>query len=73
MRVTRRRLLEGVAAIPAGIALAALGARASQVLRGAAPSFRPFPDGTSATRCALCGRPDHAMLDPVCPALRKVI
>jgi hypothetical protein len=73
MHVTRRRLLEVAAAVPAGVALAALGARASQVMLGAASSFRPSADGTSATRCALCGGADHAMLDPGCPAARKVI
>jgi hypothetical protein len=73
MQVTRRRLLEVAAAVPAGVVLAALGARASQVILGAASSLRPSPDGTSATRCALCGRADHAMLDPACPAARKVI
>jgi hypothetical protein len=73
MRLTRRRFLEAAAAGPLVVALAGLGARASQVLLGAAPSIRPSPDGTSGTRCALCGRADHAMLDPACPAARKVI
>lgn len=73
MRVTRRRLLEAAVAVPAGVALAAFGARASQVMRDAASSFRPSPEGTSDTRCALCGGADHAMLDPACPAARRVI
>jgi hypothetical protein len=35
-------------------------------------SMRPATDGTSATRCALCGAVDHAMLDPRCPRALRV-
>lgn len=72
MRISRRHLLEAAGIIPIGLGLTVLGARAAQVLVDVAPSFRPTGGGTSATRCALCGARDHAMLDPRCPAARQV-
>jgi hypothetical protein len=41
--------------------------------RGAAAALRPSGEGTSATRCGLCGATDHTMLDPRCPAAKPVI
>jgi hypothetical protein len=73
MPLSRRRLLATAAAIPIvlvvgrGIRLAADGARA------AVTALRPPAQGTSATRCGLCGSPDHTMLDPRCPAARPVL
>jgi hypothetical protein len=73
VRISRRHLLEAAGVVPIGLILTVLGARASQVLVDAAPSLRPTGGGTSATRCALCGASDHAMLDPRCPAARQVL
>lgn len=73
MRLSRRRLLVTSAAIPVvlfagrGIQLAVDGARS------AAAALRPPAAGTSATRCGLCGSPDHTMLDPRCPAAKRVV
>jgi hypothetical protein len=41
--------------------------------RSAAAALRPPAQGTSATRCGLCGSPDHTMLDPRCPAAKPVM
>ena len=40
---------------------------------GAIRAVRPGPLGTSATRCAQCGSPEHAMLDARCPLARRVL
>ena len=73
MPLSRRRLLAVAAALPIvlvaerGIRFAADGARA------AATALRPASSGTSATRCAMCGSPDHTMLDRRCPAAKPVL
>lgn len=73
MRLSRRRLLSTVAAIPV-ILLIDRGARiAGDGVGAAVAALRPPTQGTSASRCALCGSPEHAMLDPRCPAARPVI
>jgi len=73
MHLTRRRLLLGAAAIPA-VAAADHATRAiAGVIGTAVRAARPPADGTSATRCAFCGASDHAMLDPRCPAARRVV
>jgi hypothetical protein len=41
--------------------------------RNVALPRRPAAAGTSATRCAACGAPEHAMLDRRCPAAPRVI
>ena len=70
MPVTRRRLLTAVGAVAAFV-VAERGARAAADAVGrAVTAMRPTPSGTSATRCALCGAADHAMLDPRCPRAR---
>jgi hypothetical protein len=72
MRVSRRRLLAVAASIPAllvardGAQLLTAGAR------GAVAALRPPAQGTSATRCGLCGGTDHTMLDPRCPAAKRI-
>lgn len=73
MPLTRRRLLLAASAAPIGLALAALVGRAGDVADSAAAALRPAATGTSATRCAACGGMSHTMLDPRCPAARKVI
>ena len=71
--LTRRRLLVGAAAIPA-LAAANHAARSlAGVVGSTVRAVRPPADGTSATRCARCGARDHAMLDPRCPAAKRVI
>ncbi len=73
MRISRRHLLAASAAVSVvfiaerGVRFAADGARA------VAGALRPPAQGTSATRCALCGSAQHTMLDPRCPIARKVI
>lgn len=73
MPITRRDMLRAAIVIPTGAAVAAFVGRAGETLRVAARELRPEPDGTSATRCAACGARGHTMLDPHCPAARKVI
>jgi hypothetical protein len=73
MRLSRRRLLAAAAAVPVVLA-GERGVRfVADGVRGAADALRPPAQGTSATRCALCGSPDHTMLDPRCPVARPVI
>ncbi len=73
MSLSRRRLLAAAAAAPA-LLLAGRSLRAAGgAVGGAIRAVRPPADGTSATRCALCGAGDHAMLDPRCPAARRVV
>jgi hypothetical protein len=62
---SRRTVLRGLALLPV---LAATAAAGNLVLRGAG---RPAAEGTSATRCGLCGGRDHAML--ACPSARGVL
>lgn len=64
---SRRGFLAGLVALPAAF----LGARALAAARKAAAFARPGAEGTSATRCALCGARDHAMLD--CPDAPAVV
>lgn len=72
MRVSRRRLLAVAASIPA-VLVARQGAQLlADGARGAAAALRPPSHGTSATRCGLCGGWDHTMLDPRCPAARRI-
>lgn len=73
MRLTRRNLLIAAGAVSA-FAIAERGTRvASEAVGRAVTAMRPAADGTSATRCALCGAADHAMLDPRCPRARPGI
>lgn len=70
MPLTRRRLLAAAGAASA-FAITERGVRAASDAVGRAVSaMRPATQGTSADRCALCGSPDHAMLDPRCPRSR---
>lgn len=64
---SRRGFLAGLLGLPAAF----VGARALAALGRAASFARPRPEGTSATRCALCGARDHAMLD--CPRAPGVL
>lgn len=70
MPVTRRRLLIAAGAVSA-FAVTERGVHAASAAVGrAVAAMRPAASGTSATRCALCGAADHAMLDPRCPQAR---
>lgn len=78
MPVARRQLLIAAAVVPtsfvAGRAARAVDGSVQAAVSGAARAARPEPAGTSATRCARCGAPDHTMLDPRCrmaPAFRS--
>ena len=64
---SRRGFLAGLLALPAAFP----GAKAVASIGRAASFARPRADGTSATRCALCGARDHAMLG--CPDARKAV
>lgn len=73
MRLTRRRLLTA-AGTAAAFAVTERGVRASTAAIGSAiGAMRPPAQGTSTGRCALCGSPDHAMLDPRCPRSRPSV
>jgi hypothetical protein len=68
--VTRRHVLIAAGAASA-FAVTERGVRAAAGAIGmAVAAMRPPADGTSATRCALCGAANHAMLDPRCPRAR---
>jgi len=70
MLVTRRHLF-AVAGATAAFIVIERGTKAVVAAAGRAViAMRPAPSGTSADRCALCGSPDHAMLDPRCPRSR---
>lgn len=73
MPFTRRQLLRAAGIVPIGLTVSALVAHVGAILRSSAAALRPRASGTSATRCALCGSAGHTMLDPRCPAARKVI
>ena len=73
MPLTRRQLLRAASIAPIGLAIAALVEHAGKVVDSAAAALRPPAFGTSATRCAACGGRGHTMLDPRCPAARRVI
>lgn len=72
MPLTRRRLLAAAGAVSA-FAVTERGVRAaSAAVGGAIAGIRPRAQGTSTDRCALCGSPDHAMLDARCPRSHPV-
>jgi hypothetical protein len=73
MPLVRRELLRAAVIIPTSAIGAAIALRLADRLRVAAPHLRPRPDGTSATRCGACGGRNHTMLDPRCPAARRVL
>jgi hypothetical protein len=73
MGLSRRRLLRiaavasaGAAVASAGAVLAPLSAADARAARALAAHVRPEPVGTSTTRCAACGSPDHGMLGGHC-------
>ena len=72
MAVTRRRLLIAAATLPALLAARRGVELAGDAITGAVASMRPAPAGTSATRCAQCGAPDHTMLSTACPLAPRV-
>jgi hypothetical protein len=73
MRLTRRHLLTAAGAVSA-FAITERAVRTGTTVVGAAlGAMRPPVAGTSADRCALCGSPDHAMLDPRCPRSRPSV
>jgi hypothetical protein len=71
--VTRRRLLAGLLAAPVVLVATTLADGVASATRGMVGGVRPHRDGTSATRCAQCGSPDHTMLDPACPLAPRVL
>ena len=73
MPLTRREILRIGAFAPVGFVAARAAAAVSGAVTRAASSLRPQAAGTSATRCAACGASDHTMLNPRCPAAKRVI
>jgi hypothetical protein len=73
MPLTRRQLLRAAGIVPIGLTVSALVAHAGEIIHSTAAALRPSGSGTSATRCAQCGGDGHSMLDPRCPAARKVV
>jgi hypothetical protein len=71
--LTRRELLRVGAFAPLGFVAGRAATVLGQVITRSAPGLRPGAAGTSATRCAACGANDHTMLDPRCPAAKRVI
>lgn len=71
--VSRRDLIRIALLAPIGFAAGRGAALIGGVVTWTAPALRPAAWGTSATRCAACGAADHTMLDPRCPAARRVI
>ena len=73
MALTRRRLLVVAATLPV-LLVARRGVElAGDAIARAVQYARPAASGTSATRCAQCGAPDHAMLDPNCALAPRVL
>ena len=72
MPITRRRLLTAAGAVTAFAASERATRTAAAAVGSAVEAMRPTAAGTSADRCALCGSPDHAMLDPRCPRFRPM-
>jgi hypothetical protein len=73
MALSRRRLLAAAASLPILLAARRGAELVGDAIAGAARSARPAADGTSATRCAQCGSPDHTMLDAACPLAPRVL
>jgi hypothetical protein len=73
MALSRRRLLIAAAAIPTVVVVQRAADTASEAVRAGIVALRPRGAGTSATRCAQCGSPDHTMLDPRCPLAPRVL
>lgn len=73
MSLSRRDLLQVALLAPAGVVVGVAASAAVRFAADAIARLRPPAVGTSATRCARCGRPDHTMLQPDCPLERKVI
>lgn len=73
MPFTRRRLLTAAATLPV-LVVAGRGVElAADAIAAAVKAARPAAAGTSATRCAQCGSPDHTMLDPMCALAPRVL
>jgi hypothetical protein len=73
MPLSRRFVLRAAAIAPLGLAVASAAAAAARIATATAPSLRPAPSGTSATRCGACGAIGHSMLDRDCPAAPRVL
>jgi hypothetical protein len=73
MAMTRRRLLAAAVTLPLFLVARRGVELAGDVIGGAIRSVRPAAAGTSATRCAQCGSPDHTMLDPRCELAPRVL
>jgi len=73
MPLTRREILRIGAFFPVGFVAARAAAAVGDLVTRAAPGLRPQAAGTSSTRCAACGASGHTMLDPRCPAAKRVI
>jgi hypothetical protein len=72
MATSRRRLLAAGLATLGALVVPRVVDFVEQGVGGAIRGARPAPSGTSATRCAQCGSPDHTMLDPRCPLAPRV-
>jgi hypothetical protein len=72
MAISRRHLIVAAVTLPVLLAARRGVEIAGDVVAGAVRDARPAPDGTSATRCAQCGSPDHTMLDPRCPLAPRI-
>ena len=73
MAVSRRRVLVAAATVPVLLAARHGVELAAAAIADAVRSARPTATGTSATRCAQCGSPDHTMLAAACPMAPRVL
>ncbi len=73
MGISRRHLLIVAATLPVVAVVERAGRSVADALERGIVAIRPRGDGTSATRCAQCGSPDHTMLDPRCPLAPRVL
>jgi hypothetical protein len=71
--ISRRGLLLAAVAVPSLYAARQVASSISDATRAAVRAARPTASGTSASRCAQCGAPDHTMLDPRCPLAPRVL
>lgn len=73
MPLIRREFLRIGALVSVGFVAGRAATALGRAISRSAPGLRPRAAGTSATRCAACGASDHTMLDPRCPAAKRVI
>jgi hypothetical protein len=67
MAITRRRFVTVSALATLGAAVGHALKKADAAVAATAPVLRPAAVGSSTSRCARCGSPEHSALDEACP------